>query len=245
MRRMYPKFLTKPAGKSMSGFTLIEMLVVAPFVILLIGATISIISTLTGDSLKVVSKNEKVYEVQDALEVIEAYSERARQGFETTSTPSPLTSPQGQNSGTSGFSSSASTLVIQIPATTENPFSSSRRILYTDNLCTTVYPVYLVYFLDNGTLYERTVRGGGTSGYSINSSNTCVSSTPWQRGSCKSGDTGTVCLKTDEALATDVTSFAITYPAPTTAKVSLTTSKTVAGDAQTYTSSLIITAPSS
>jgi Tfp pilus assembly protein PilE len=232
--------------KKSGGFTLIEMLVVAPFIILLIGTTISIISTLTGDSLKVVSKNEKIHEVQDALERIEATSERAKQGFEATTTQSPLTAPQGQSSGTAAFSSNATTLVIQIPATTDNPLSNSRRILYTDAACSIIYVAYLVYFVDSGTLYERTIRGSSsTSGYSVNSSNVCVSSTPWQRGSCKSGDTGSVCLKTDEALATDVTSFAVTYPTSTTAKVSLTASKTVAGEDQTYTSSLIVTAPSS
>lgn len=220
------------------------MLVVAPLVILLIGTTISVISTLTGDSLKVVSKNEKIYEVQSALETIEANSERARQDFETTTTGA-LTSPQGQNSGTSAFSSNASTLVMQLPATTGNPYDSNRRIIYTDSACTTIYTVYLVYFVDNGVLYERTVRSGGTSnGYSLNSSNTCVSSSPWQRGSCTTAGAG-VCQKADEALATDITAFTVTYPAPTTAKVSLTASKTVANEAQTYTSSLTITAPSS
>jgi len=230
--------------KKSGGFTLIEMLVVAPFIILLIGTTISIISTLTGDSLKVVSKNEKIHEVQDALERIEATSERAKQGFEATTTQSPLTAPQGKNSGTTAFSSNATTLVIQIPATTENPLSSSRRILYTDAACSMIYVAYLVYFVDSGTLYERTIRGGGTSGYSVNSSNVCVTSTPWQRGSCTSAGSG-VCVKADEALATDVTNFAVTYPTSTTAKVSLTSSKTVAGEDQIYTSSLIVTAPSS
>jgi len=231
--------------KKGGGFTLIEMLVVAPFVILLIGTTVSIISTLTGDSLKVVSKNEKIHEVQDALERIEATSERAKQGFEATTTQSPLTAPQGKNSGTTAFSSNATTLVIQIPATTENPLSNSRRILYTDAACSIIYVAYLVYFVDSGTLYERTIRGSSaTSGYSVNSSNVCVTSTPWQRGSCTSAGSG-VCVKADEVLATDVTNFAVTYPTSATAKVSLTASKTVAGEDQTYTSSLIVTAPSS
>lgn len=224
------------------GFTLIEMLVVAPFVILLIGTTISVISTLTGDSLKVLSKNEKIHEVQDALETIESNSERSMQGFETTTTGA-LTSPQGQNSGSAAFTSSASILVIKQPATTENPFSNSRRILYTDNTCSTIYSVYLAYFVDSGTLYERTIRSGGTSnGYSVNSSNTCVADTPWQRGSCTTAGAD-ACQRADDVLATDVSAFSVTYPTPTTAKVSLTASKTVAGDAQTYTSSLIINSP--
>lgn len=227
------------------GFTLIEMLVVAPLVILLIGSIISVISTLTGDSLKVLTRNEKIHEVQDTLETIEANSTRAMEGFTATTTGA-LPSPQGPNSSAGTFTSNATTLVIKQPATNTNPLSSSRRIVYSDSACTTVYPVYLVYFLSEGTLYERTVRSAGTTnGYYLNGSGSCVTATPWQRGSCKSGDSGTVCQKIDEALATDITSFSVTYPNDLSAKLTLASSKTVAGQAQSYTSSLTITAPQS
>ena len=53
------------------GFTLVEMAVIAPIVVLLIGAFIALIVNLTGNVMSARGKNVLVYDTQDALSRIE------------------------------------------------------------------------------------------------------------------------------------------------------------------------------
>ena len=54
-----------------SGFTLVEIIIIAPIVILFIGAFIALVVNLTGESLRLREKNAAAYEVQEALNDIE------------------------------------------------------------------------------------------------------------------------------------------------------------------------------
>ncbi len=54
-----------------AGFTLVEMLVVAPLVILLVGVIIGFITTITGDALTTNRRGAITYSAQQALDIIE------------------------------------------------------------------------------------------------------------------------------------------------------------------------------
>lgn len=238
-----------------AGFTLIEMLIIAPIIIIFIGVMIVMISSVTGDSLQAREKNAMAYNVQNALDLIETSGSRSATYPASTGT---LTSPQGSNGSTAAFTvannDSSSTdndvLIIKTPATTTNPINSNKGLIYynSPNSCASAnvsennyYPVTTVYFVSGGSLWQRTILPAtGTP---------C--STPWQRASCAESQplTGT-CKAHDERLVTDVNSFSVQYlkanGTPETAanankaksvNVTISTGKLVAGKTIAYTGS--------
>lgn len=237
-----------------AGFTLIEMLVVAPVIIILIGVMIVMISSVTGDSLQARARNTVIYQTQDTLDGIGAEVARATAFLTTTGT---LVSPQGSNGSTAAFTASSSVLIMNTPATDVNPIDSVREPIYynSPSSCSSAsvidngaYPVTSVYFVSSGTLWKRTI---------LPSTGTPCS-TPWQRASCATSATLTgVCKAYDEKLAENVTSFSIQYLNKTGGTVSIgniqtqakavnitiATSKDVAGKTIAYQASTLSRAP--
>lgn len=249
------------SGRNQRGFTLIEMLVIAPIVVLMIGALILVIVTLTGDALRGRELNSMTYNVQDTLNRIES-DIYTTAGFKTST--GTLNSPQGSNNSTTAFTattgyitnntpSNASPLILNTYATTQNPTSANRSIIYYNSprSCSDsavslndFYPVTIVYFLRDGSLWRRTIMGPTNNG-------TC--DTAWQRASCAPGYTNTtICKTNDEKLLDNVASIRSRYYAsitdttpndviPTASVVSITirTVKQVAGQSVEYTSNII------
>ena len=246
-----------------AGFTLVEVMVIAPIIILFIGAFVGLIVSLTGDSLQMRSSNEASYQVQNALDVIEADAARSSDTY--PSTTGALTSPQGSNNGTTAFtvanndSSATDTdvLIIKTPATTLDAVNPNRELIRynTPNACSATnvnenayYPVTTVYFVASGTLWQRTI---------LPSSGTPCS-TPWQKGSCaESQPIAGVCKTYDSKLAENVSTFSVKYlsaagaavssSSPSSAKaieISIKVDKTVAGKTVSYSSKIRSTLPS-
>ena len=240
-----------------AGFTLIEVMVIAPIIILFIGAFIGLIVGLTGDSLQTRTSNEITYQVQSALDTIEAENGRSLGGYLTTT--GTLTTPQGSDNATTAFtvtnndasSTDNDTLILRSPATTLDPISPDRALIRynSPNSCTATnasdnpyYPITNVYFVASGTLWQRTI---------LPSSGTPCS-TPWQKGSCAASQSlAGVCKVYDTKLVDNVSSFSVQYlkadgsnqaassaGSATSIKVTIATSKSVAGRAITYTSSM-------
>lgn len=229
-----------------NGFTLIEVLVVAPLVILLIGITIGYLSSLTGDGLKTQQKNVLAYNTQDALGIIDqdvSYSLSFKQSSGT------VNSPQGVNSTTAAFTSnSGNMLVLESAATDKNRLDPSRQLIQTGTgTCDTTKPLYTyytIYFVSAAILYKRTI---------LPSASTCA--TPVQLNSCSADKLQQAtppanCKVEDEALATDITSFSIEYQAngavipaqnaddATKIALTLVAAKTIAGENIAYTGTL-------
>ncbi|AHB41981.1 hypothetical protein RAAC3_TM7C00001G0111 [Candidatus Saccharibacteria bacterium RAAC3_TM7_1] len=240
-----------PATKRISsGFTLVEMLIIAPIVILFIGGFVSLLVALTGDSLKRHAQNIMTYETQAALEDIETNAAKATSFLMTTGT---LQDKQGKgDTGGTAFTNTSSgapdTLIFTSPATTKNPYDATRGLVYTGSgTCDSTKPVYAytsVYFVNSsGTIYKRTILPTGS---------TCA--TPYQQGSCSeaimSSSPPAYCQVKDEQLLSDVTDFSVQYldssgasiasSNATEAKavnISISTSKSVAGKVVSYTGS--------
>lgn len=243
-------------NKLQSGFTLIEMLIVAPLIIIFIGVIIVAITSLTGSSLRSYEQNSMEFQVQDALDTIKSTTLASSRFLTTTSN---LTSPQGLNNNTTNFSysSSPNTLILTVPATTTSPVAPSRKLIYAytssssecnNNPVTekkSPYSFTIVFFVKNNSLWKRTIADPG---------NPC--STPWQRSSCAAEASGAVCKAKDEKLTDNVAGMTVDYY-PTadegaakltsitgpsipgnTIEVKLTLAKTVSGEDITQTGSV-------
>lgn len=233
------------------GFTLVEVLVIAPIVVLFIGAFIGLLVTLTGESLVVRERNVAVYDSQAALDDIEASASRAT-SFLVSTTGIPIVSPQGKNNTAAAFtntngSGNPDTLIIRSAATTKNPTDPTRSLVYLGaGACDSKNPIYTyltVYFVGSDqSLYKRTI----TPQYAA-----CA--TTWQRGSCDStlvASNPTVCKTSDEKLLSNVGTFDVQYyvgssstaisdsqaTTATDISVNLNLNKQVAGNSLNYSS---------
>src|SRR3954469_24566042 len=117
-RRPFMRSISQTSSKSRSrGFTLIEVLIIAPIVVLVIGGFVALIMAMVGDVLLTRDQNVMAYETQDALDRIE---QDTRIGTQFLNTSRTLTSPQGSDDDIAAFSSTDS-LIIGALATDKNP----------------------------------------------------------------------------------------------------------------------------
>lgn len=210
-----------------SGFTLVEMVVIAPILILTLGAFVLALVNMVGDTLASRDANALVHDTQASLDRIEQ-DVRLATGFQATS--GATLSPQGQNNnytGTTAFvASSTNHLVMAIPATTLNPLDADRKIVYYANqpnpcgaqqgynipLTATV-----VYFVHNNSLFRRTI----VPAYTLTAGPSQVCNAPWQQNSCSPGYTSTQCQTQDVKLLDDVSSISLAYYSSPTSSTDL------------------------
>lgn len=200
------------------GFTLIEILIIAPIVILAISVFISLIINMVGDVLAVRDRNNMSYEIRDTLDRIEQDSRLSTQ-FLTTS--SALLSPQGSDNnftGTAAFSNTNS-LIMGTLTTDKNPVDSSRQLIFyakQPNDCGSLqsynrpFISKIIYFIKDNSLWRRTYILPYNTNASPNDETLC--NAPWQQNSCSPGySLATRCQTNDMQLMQNVTSFNVKY----------------------------------
>lgn len=199
------------------GFTLIEVLVISPILILTIGGFVYTLTTIVSDALAIRDTNTMIYDTQTALDRIE---QDARLSIQFPASTSSLPSPQGSDSnftGTAGFTAGSNVLIMSTLSTTSNPLDPARQVVYfaSPNACGTsqVYNAPLittvVYYVNNGSLYRRTIVPTWTTTAGANQ--VCASNV-WQQNSCSPGYTNTTqCQTTDAKLMDNVQSFTTAY----------------------------------
>lgn len=209
------------------GFTLIEMLVVAPIVILAIGAFLTVIISMTGEVISSRASNALTFNIQDALNRVEQ-DVKLSSGFlaETDTNLSGaggdvLQAGQGVNNSTAPFrniSGGSNALILNMIATNANPLSATSSYVYLLNQpdpCATpqaniplTYNV--VYFVQNGTLWRRVIMP-----QNYNNTTTTVCAVPWQRPSCNPdfivSPGNAFCATEDIRLVDGVTNFSTQY----------------------------------
>lgn len=198
------------------GFTLVELLVISPFVVLLIGAFVALAISLTGEVLVSQARNNVVFSHQDTLERIRDDVEHSTNFLPESDIA--ITSPQGYNDNTQNFSNVSALgdmLVLKKKLTTKGPFAEDNQTIFVKNapnICssatvTSNLPMYgvVVYFVKNDTLWRRTIL---PSNYE---SNGCA--TPWQLPSCSPSYTNPYCKTNDVELLTGISvdGFSIKY----------------------------------
>ena len=219
------------------GFSLVEMLIVAPIVILMIGIFVSAIVSMTGDVLSTRGSNALAFNVQDALDRIAADVKLSGGLLATNNIP--LSAPQGYNNDTTNFHNADATngtmLILNTYATTNNPQNSTQSLLYMSGqpyACNSTQikqnpPVMfnIVYFIKNSTLWRRVIAPANYATVGCVGGSVGV---PWQQPSCYPGISGTICKTQDQKLVEGVAAsgFSINYySSPNT-----TTVNSIAGD---------------
>lgn len=200
------------------GFTLVEVVVIAPILILTLGGFLLVLVTMVADTLASRDTNMLVHDTQTALTRIEQ-DVRLASGFRSTS--GTLPSPQGQDlnyAGTTAFvASSTNHIVMAVPATTLNPLDSNRSIVYYANQPNPCGPqqaynspltTTIIYFVDSsGSLFRRTI----VPSYTLTAGATMVCAAAWQQNSCTAGYTSTQCQTQDVKLLDNVSSLSVAY----------------------------------
>ena len=205
-----------------SGFTIVELLVALPLVVMVLGVFVA--SLITAFRTTNVSKvqldlNNAAVLALNTMERNVRYSNNY-----TTGITAPYTDPYGPSNtdgtwtGTWSYKGDSATnrvVILKSYATTENIFSPTRKTVYNDDLaydCSatgTLYlnsqlPYYTIFFVNNQTLYRRIITDNNT---------TAVCNGPqYQKQTCPNGATRVArCKANDEVVATNVTSFSIDY----------------------------------
>lgn len=225
--------------KNQRGFTLIEMVVIAPIVILTIGAFITAIVNMTGDVLVSRGANVLSFNIQDALSRIEQDVKLSTNFLATnTITFDSGANPQGFNDNTANFynvnnvdsdpaTTDGNVLILNTLATTGNPLSVGSGVVYlngTPNDCSTnatqvnqnnpmtMNVVYFIKTVDgSSSLWRRTITPVDylTSGATTAGCNTI----PWQQPSCSPGYTSAFCKTQDTKLVevSSINDFTVQY----------------------------------
>lgn len=214
------RYMSQPNNRA-AGFTLVEMLIAAPIVMLVIGGFVALMVSMTGDILATRDYNTMTYNSQDALNRIEQDVRLSTQFLTTTGTN---LSQQGSNNGGTGtaaftITSSNNTLILSIPATDKNPTDSNRQLIYyanQPNACgaaqtsNQIFLTKVVYFIANGSLWRRTILPPYNTNATPDSNTVCAA--PWQQNSCSPGYTPAAnCATSDVEVMKNVTQLTINY----------------------------------
>lgn len=208
------------------GFTIVEVLVIAPIVILALGAFIAVMVNMTAEVLKTQSENSMVQSTQDALNTIEQdiklsgqflaaneLTAQSPQGYADGQGPTNSASDANSFTNVTTGNTRSKMLILRTFTTDKNPIDGTRKPIYTDQpagncdqqTVNKLFSSNTIYFVKNNTLWKRTIiqQGSGRP-------NLC--STPWQQPSCSSTvSKGTYCKVNDTRLANNVSDFTIDY----------------------------------
>ena len=200
------------------GFTLVEVLIIAPIVVLLIGGFVGLMINMVGDVLLTRDQSVMSYDIQDALDRIEQDARLSTQFLTTTNA---LTAPQGSDSNFTGSAAftNTSNLVMGALTTDKNPADTTRGIIYyakQPNDCGTsqtynrVFLQKIIYFLKDGSLWRRAVLAPYNTSVTVTDETVCAA--PWQQNTCSPGySLATRCETNDTELVKNVDSFSIKY----------------------------------
>lgn len=197
------RFMPTVENNRQAGFTLIEVLIIAPIVLLTIAAFIGIIIALTGQVLVARTDNTIAYRTQSALNTIEQDIRVSRTFLATNSVT--LATPQGSGDNTTAFvnvaSGSTPVLILNAVTTTDTTQAKDRRPIYLANApfsCgdanvnqNQLLTYNIVYFVKNNALWRRTVMPANYT------TAACNSTTIRQQPSCSIGQTNAFCKTQD------------------------------------------------
>lgn len=193
------------------GFTLVEMMVIAPIAILAVTGFIALMVTMVGNVIASHNRNIMTHDIQSAIDYIEQDVRLSTQFLETSGS---LPSPQGKNGATSAFQSSAGDLILGEIATDKNPVDPTRKFIYYNkpfncNIPSEAYKnriffTTVIYYVKDNSLWRRT--------YVPDPSGT-LCQPPWQVNSCAPGYSSgaTRCKTNDSEIMQNVESFEVEY----------------------------------
>jgi type II secretory pathway pseudopilin PulG len=254
------------------GFTLVEMVIIAPIMLIMITVFIGLLVTITGEVLIARTSNSMAYDTQAGLNMIEedirlSGSFLAENNI-TISTPQGPTDTTGKFANIKNATPAGTALILNAIATSGGANQSTREPVWlkdSPNSCTSadktqnqVMTYNIVYYIkSDNTLWRRVVIPAGYA--------TKGCTTPRQVPTCTLGRTEAICKSEDTLVLSNVSGFSINYftsagetsalpsassatataavrqmelASATTVKIDLATTKPVAGQDITYSSTL-------
>lgn len=206
-----------------AGFTLVELLVIAPIAVVVVASLVAIMISLVGNTLITQQRNTATYEAQSGLDQIEQDVRLSAAIQQTTGT---VAAYQGSDQNTAAFTATNGTLdgatngpalILSAYATTTDPLSSSHTLIYTNQptgscaIPTSNNPLTysIVYYVrpdpDNGNqmaLWRRTI---------VPTNTTTCGGVVWQQNSCSPSVGGGICVTNDRMVVSNVSSVVIQY----------------------------------
>lgn len=201
-------------GNSSSGFTLVELLVTMPALILVLGSLVTTLVMLYSNNTRSLTYSDMTHETQNALGAI-ADDTTLATAFLSTKDAN-FTDPYGPN-GTggawnfAGSSTTRRTLILRSFASDDNLLTANRSVVYINKFgcdpslasLNPALPTNIIFFIQNNNLYRRTLTD--------TTQTTC--STMYQQHSCPAGLTtpNAICRTTDSLILKDIDTFDISY----------------------------------
>lgn len=217
---------TSTDPRKQGGFTLVEVAVVVPMIVIIVIGILALLITLVRNNVVQISRNNQVYQTRLALASVEKDVSSSTLFFPSTlpgATFSDFNAPglsgtYKTNGTLSGGSSSSNLNALFLQAYNQildpqdatktkvtaafkgTPPCSGSAITQTSNIA----PIAVLYFVTNGTLYKRTL---------VDKTNPTTCGTKLIKQSCPTGsDANTpVCSVKDVALLSGVTQFKVDY----------------------------------
>lgn len=219
---------TPSSNYSQSGFTLVEVLIIAPIALLIISGFIALMVTLTGDVLASSARTTLIERTDFALERFEQDARFAKEFRATSFNP---TSPQGRGNNTTPFnveqyqppadeSYYGTVRILRSYATTKNPLDPTKSLIYSTTgpgncaddtrVRNDPYEYDIIYYVkkSSGSAAENNLRYSMWRRIIFNPSQTpCTGTgqTVWQKSTCAPGTTGTPCQTEDEKIIDNLT----------------------------------------
>lgn len=198
----------------MSGFTLVELLVISPVLILMVTVMVGLLVNLTSDNLLSNGNIDIAADVNTALGEIEDDVTLSPRYLTTKDTA--FSDPYGpDNSGAAwsykGSSATSRVLITRTYATDTSPKDPSKKPVYISQYgcedavlpSNPVLETNVIYFVRNGTLYRRT----------LTDTSQTLCNPQWQRQTCppEIASPQVICKAHDSILLTGVTDFTVQY----------------------------------
>ena len=179
------------------GFTLAELLIIAPIVILVVTSIVSAMVVLTGNVLVSRASNKLLYGLHDTLARIDQDVSSSKSVLKESIDP---TRPQGLNNDTTKFSTTDNkTLILNSYTTSTNLINKDKNIIFDDSNDSVMFNT--VYFLDlNKTLWRRVIAPNSYEDYDT-----------WQLPSCADEQTEAICKVKDTKLLDKIDTMTIEY----------------------------------
>jgi type II secretory pathway component PulJ len=197
-----------------AGFTLVEVLIVLPPMLIITTITVSVLMGLLLNNSQSQYQVSSASNVKTALNTIE--QDMKTSGAILTTTDSQMTDAYVSDSGGTswsykGVSSQSRTLIIRGYATTESPVSDTKSPVYINQFGCDAANLYsnpvlttnIIYFVKNGSLYRRVLTDATKT--------TC--NTPYQRQSCPADlpSRDVSCKADDSLILSDMSNFDVQY----------------------------------
>lgn len=216
-------------NKKPVGFTLVEVLVIIPVIMLFIVSFITVIVRVTGDAIVTHRRNDIVYTANDSLNRIEQ-DVRFSNSFLAESSFTPV-APQGYNNDASPFrieEDPGVILILSVYATNRSPNNQTRQLIFLadqPNSCDSSgvnsnppLRLNIVYFVKDRSLFRRVILPQNTSGALSSAicdgtSSSTSAAKVWQLPTCDRNEVnGTTCrTEDDQPIENSLESYTVEY----------------------------------